>query len=160
MTLFYINTGSGPNTGDGDSLRTAFNKVNANFNNVDNRLNNNVHIVQSATPPEGSTSTVWYDTIGGRSYIYYDGTWIDQNPTVDYRLPAATTSTLGGVIPDGTSILVDPSGVISLSHTVIGPQGVQGAPGQDAVFMGTFESVADLLAAYPVPPNIYYWAFA
>jgi len=31
MTILYINTGSSPNSGDGDTLRTAFNKVNANF---------------------------------------------------------------------------------------------------------------------------------
>ena len=31
MTILYINTGSSANAGDGDTLRTAFNKVNANF---------------------------------------------------------------------------------------------------------------------------------
>jgi len=32
MTILYINTGTSANKGDGDSLRTAFNKINANFN--------------------------------------------------------------------------------------------------------------------------------
>ncbi|NDG31758.1 hypothetical protein EB118_17020, partial [bacterium] len=31
MAIVYINTGSGANAGDGDNLRTAFNKVNSNF---------------------------------------------------------------------------------------------------------------------------------
>lgn len=31
MTILTINTGTSPNSGDGDSLRTAFNKINANF---------------------------------------------------------------------------------------------------------------------------------
>ena len=31
MTIHYVNTGSSPNAGNGDSLRVAFNKINANF---------------------------------------------------------------------------------------------------------------------------------
>lgn len=31
MSILYINTGTSPNSGDGDSIRTAFNKVNYNF---------------------------------------------------------------------------------------------------------------------------------
>jgi hypothetical protein len=31
MTIQYVNTGSSPNAGNGDSLRTAFNKINQNF---------------------------------------------------------------------------------------------------------------------------------
>jgi len=31
MTIYYINTGTSPNKGDGDPLRTAFNKINQNF---------------------------------------------------------------------------------------------------------------------------------
>ena len=46
MTIFYINTGSGPNQGDGDTLRTAFNKINANFGYL-------------STATSASTSTRW-----------------------------------------------------------------------------------------------------
>ena len=35
MTIVYINTGSTANAGDGDSLRSAFNKVNQNFRYID-----------------------------------------------------------------------------------------------------------------------------
>ena len=44
--------------------------------------------------------------------------------------------------------------------SIVAERGVDGSPGNDAVFMGTFNSVEDLLAAYPMPPNNYYWAFA
>lgn len=34
MTIMYINTGSGPNSGNGDSLRVAFTKINQNFSEI------------------------------------------------------------------------------------------------------------------------------
>ena len=37
--------------------------------------------------------------------------------TTTYTLPAATTSTLGGIIVDGTTIAVSPSGVISAANS-------------------------------------------
>ena len=59
------------------------------------------NIIQSSVAPTGSTSTLWYDTVGGRSYVYYSGTWVDSNPNT---LSVATTSSLGGVILDNTVI--------------------------------------------------------
>jgi hypothetical protein len=38
MTIFYVNTGTSPNAGNGDSLRTAFNKINANFATLDTQV--------------------------------------------------------------------------------------------------------------------------
>ena len=49
MTINYINTGSGPNRGDGDSLRVAFTKINNNFEQVISELS----VIES-----GSTSTL------------------------------------------------------------------------------------------------------
>ena len=46
MTIYYVNTGSSPNAGDGDSLRVAFNKVNANFAAVEQQFTD---IVQGTT---------------------------------------------------------------------------------------------------------------
>jgi hypothetical protein len=43
-----------------------------------------------------------------------------QSPT--YVLPVATTSKLGGVIPDGTTISVDGTGKISAAPTTLAPQ--------------------------------------
>lgn len=46
MSIFYINTGTSPNRGDGDSLRTAFNKINLNFSYLASFTNtNNVNTV-------------------------------------------------------------------------------------------------------------------
>lgn len=41
-------------------------------------------IVQSSTAPVAhSTSTLWYDTVGGRTYVYFDNNWIDSSPVPD-----------------------------------------------------------------------------
>jgi len=40
MTIHYVNTGSSPNAGDGDSLRVAFTKINTNFGFIENQLLN------------------------------------------------------------------------------------------------------------------------
>jgi hypothetical protein len=38
-------------------------------------------IIQSDTAPTSPTeTTIWYDTVGGRSYVYYDDSWVDANP--------------------------------------------------------------------------------
>jgi hypothetical protein len=80
MTLYYVNTGSGPNVGDGDSLRTAFNKINANFSQINTGTLGAV-LVQSPSVPQGyGQNTLWYDTESGRTYIYYNGIWVDASP--------------------------------------------------------------------------------
>ena len=38
MTIYYVNTGTSANSGNGDSLRVAFNKINHNFAQVSNEL--------------------------------------------------------------------------------------------------------------------------
>ena len=70
-------------------------------------------VVQSASAPDATTSTLWYDTVGGRQYIYYGGSWVDTNPSIAYSLPTASTSTIGGV-QIGTGINIDNSGTISV----------------------------------------------
>ena len=50
-----------------------------------------VNIIQSDTHPTGSTSTLWYDTVGGRSYVYFDNSWVDASPV---STASATTSSL------------------------------------------------------------------
>ena len=49
MTIYYVNTGSSPNAGNGDSLRIAFTKINRNFEQVTSQLS----AIES-----GSTSTL------------------------------------------------------------------------------------------------------
>lgn len=80
MTILFINTGTGPNAGNGDTLRTAFNKINQNFAQL--AYGGNGQLFQGDAPPTtATTSTFWYDTISGRTYIYYNGAWVDANPS-------------------------------------------------------------------------------
>jgi hypothetical protein len=109
MSIQYINTGTAPNSGNGDVLRTAFNKVNANFKEITS------YIVQSSTPPTTTGTTVlWYDTVGGRMYIYFDGSWVDTSPIFLY--PYASTGTAGVVKVDGSTLIkVNSSGTIAVN---------------------------------------------
>ena len=49
MTIYYVNTGSGPNAGDGDSLRVAFTKINHNFGIVEDLANINIVTATNTT---------------------------------------------------------------------------------------------------------------
>jgi len=52
-------------------------------------------VTTGATPPVGpSLGDLWYDTESGRTYIYYDSSWIDASPSDG---AAASLSTLTGV---------------------------------------------------------------
>ena len=149
MTIYYINTGSSANRGDGDTLRTAFNKINANFQLIEGNLqssiplatgqdglflsSNGTDIVWASLPTVNSltnglynvtlsssgtlnistggsitiggqslstarllvgatapltpvTGDLWYDDVSGRTYVWYDTSWVDAAP----RGPAGT----------------------------------------------------------------------
>jgi len=156
MAIQYINTGTSANSGDGDSIRLAFTKINANFRDLTDLLGStatevtelvqdrvetlfvhnshtgltavyddladkiiltvvdqgNGSVYQGDTPPTGNTSTLWYDTVSGKSYVYYDDTWVDAN-----------SSSVGPTGPSG------PSGAASLVPGPTGPTGSVGATG-------------------------------
>lgn len=41
-------------------------------------------VTESDTPPvDPSAGDLWYDTSGGRMYVYFDNTWVDANPVPD-----------------------------------------------------------------------------
>ena len=63
-------------------------------------------LIQSATTPVGNTSTLWYDTVGGRSYVYYDSGWVDASP-----MPVVDTTQLTN---NGYSLSLDSAGVVNL----------------------------------------------
>lgn len=42
MSIQYVNTGTSPNSGDGDSIRTAFTKINNNFDVIQNEIYNTI----------------------------------------------------------------------------------------------------------------------
>jgi len=104
MTLMYINTGTAPNSGDGDSLRLAFNKINSNFSLLDNNPGTRTYVGPTA-PNYVNTGTLWYDTNSGVTYIYYDESWIDANPSVQGPVgpqgPAGPTGYTGAEGPQG-----------------------------------------------------------
>lgn len=89
MSILYVNTGSSANKGDGDSLRTAFNKINYNFSQLSELVNaSSATITTSAFPPSNPTDgALWFDTISGRSYIWYDNFWVDSNPPAVNPIP-------------------------------------------------------------------------
>jgi len=69
-------------------------------------------IIQSATPPSpASTTTLWYDTITGRTYVYDNG-WVDSSPSGNnvaiVSPPAYSTSTgfIGQIAHDATYVYI------------------------------------------------------
>jgi hypothetical protein len=63
-------------------------------------------VIQTSAAPVGNTSTLWYDTVGGRSYVYYDSGWVDASP-----MPVVDTTQL---VNNGYSLSLDSAGVVNL----------------------------------------------
>jgi hypothetical protein len=82
MAIQFINTGSSANAGDGDSIRSAFAKINNNFTVLTTATSSSgVNISTGDTPPVNpALGDLWYDTVSGRTYIYYDSGWVDSSP--------------------------------------------------------------------------------
>lgn len=100
MTIFYINTGTSANKGNGDTLRNAFWKINANFGLL--------------TP--GAISTDFVGNILGNSLL--NGLTVAYNTatgTAAFSINIASTSTSGGIkVGSGLSINTS-TGVLSVS---------------------------------------------
>lgn len=115
MPIQYINTGSAANAGDGDSLRTAFNKVNSNFALLGN----------SAV----TTATQFYDIIPIAENVYNIGNtasswarvYIDNSIVLKDRIisinTAANTLTINGVPLTNTTAASSPPAVYSTGTT-------------------------------------------
>jgi hypothetical protein len=83
-------------------------------------------VTVSSTPPTSAyEGDVWMDSTTGIQYVYYvdvdSGQWVQPTNVgygnqsgQAYTLPVATTVDLGGIRADGTSIVVDMAGVISV----------------------------------------------
>ena len=82
----------------------------------DGALSADGSITSNSNPPGSPIEgTLWYDTVGGRLYVYFGGSWVDSSPLIStYNLPFASTSSLGGV-KIGEGISIDENGVISSS---------------------------------------------
>jgi hypothetical protein len=64
-------------------------------------------------PAHPTPGTLWYDPTSGRTFIYYQDTWVDAAPNTTYVLPNASDTILGGVKVDNETIVIDEFGVIS-----------------------------------------------
>ena len=62
-------------------------------------------------PPHPANGNLWFDEISGNLFIYFEGTWVDTNPS--YVLPIAGTNTLGG-IKVGPGVAVSSSGILTI----------------------------------------------
>ena len=77
--------------------------------------------VSGPTPPVNPIlGELWYDTAGGRLYVYYDSSWIDASPENFYTLPTASGSILGG-IKVGANLSIDGNGVLSAGNSYVLP---------------------------------------
>ena len=87
-----------------------------------------VGVTVGATPPTNAQQgTQWINSLTGVLYIYYidvnGGHWVQPITSpigvvpVPYVLPTATTTALGGVKVDGTSVVINGTGVISSVQT-------------------------------------------
>ena len=66
------------------------------------------------SPPDNPTpGALWYDPNSGRTYIYFQSTWVDAAPNTVYSLPEASDTVLGGVKVDNETIVINGQGVIS-----------------------------------------------
>ena len=108
MARQTINVGTSPNARDGDPIRSAFQKVNANFTELYNTAGADIQIpaqtgnsgkylttngttlswvtpgisyTASTTAPTISAGALWFNTEEGKLYVNYNNTWVDSNPT-------------------------------------------------------------------------------
>jgi hypothetical protein len=74
-----INLGTSANKGDGDPLRTAFTKVNDNFDELYNSVSA-VVVVSATAPTAPSVGDLWWNSVSGRMYVYFGTSWVDASP--------------------------------------------------------------------------------
>ena len=144
MTIQIINTGSGANSRDGDSIRSAFNKVNTNFLELTSYLSTlsttatSLVIISGVPPQYPETGMLWYDDFSGRTYIYYDNSWVDTNPLIPVAGYAGSRGSSGFVGSRGAGFTGsqgiigsrgDPGFVGSRGAGFTGSQGFTGSRG-------------------------------
>jgi outer membrane lipoprotein SlyB len=109
MAIQTINLGTYANDGTGDDLRVAFQKVNANILELASTVYGaNV----GAVPPISGVEQgeLWWSTVEGRMYVYYNGAWIDASPVdgfVTYDITAETATGGASVRLNGTDLSQD-----------------------------------------------------
>jgi hypothetical protein len=126
MAKQTINIGSGELAGNGESIRSAFSKINDNFDELYANGGGGVGVTgpqgpSGAVGPTGPAGTggtsistsdtapvapelgdLWYDTVSGRTYIYYDSGWVDASPAaIGPAGPTGPQGIQGNVGPTG-----------------------------------------------------------
>ena len=81
MTKQRINIGQSANDKAGDPLRTAFSKVNDNFDELYNSVSA-VVVVSATAPTAPGAGDLWWNSVSGRMYVYYGSAWVDASPAV------------------------------------------------------------------------------
>lgn len=104
MAINYINTGSSANKGDGDTLRTAFNKINANFETLVQEIGS----TSSFVLPTASTSTLGGIKVGANLTITDGVLSATASPTAEFSgtvavLTATNSINLNGIILSNSS---------------------------------------------------------
>ena len=109
MTINYINIGSSANKGDGDTLRTAFRKINENFAFISTASgfistgSSTSLSISPTAPTTAADGTLWFNSTEARTFVRYNGAWVDASPQIT---PPPTTSTetviTMGSVPPGT----------------------------------------------------------
>ena len=129
MTQQLISVGSVANDGTGDTLRTAGNKINANFTELYNRSAIPAFAGQTGKVLSTDGSSIFWTTSTTINTVqttgsYADPTWITSlnyskliNAPQPYSLPTAASNVLGGVKVDGSTIVIN-NGTISATYTL------------------------------------------
>jgi hypothetical protein len=119
MSQQLINIGTA-DQGNGDPIRTAFNKVNENFTELFEQVSASV-VVDTTPPAAPSEGNLWWDPEGGRLYISYDSNWIDASP-VDGVGISSTNELVNGAytVSLGSNGTVTFPDLLTIANSVIG----------------------------------------
>jgi len=118
MAIQVINTGTGPNSGNGDTVRAAFSKVNANFTELAGLI--------------GTTGTTFIEVVGDSAknlfvHSSHSGVTAEYNDSANI-ISLTVAGGIGGSGPTGPEGPFGPQGVQG-PQGAVGPQGPQGAAG-------------------------------
>lgn len=100
------------------------------------------------TPLQSSSLSVTTNTASGSGSLSYSAGVFTFTPAASYTLPAATISSLGGVIPDGTTVTVS-SGTISVPTATNSSLGLVRPDGSTITISGGV--ITSTVSAYTLP---------
>jgi hypothetical protein len=109
MSQQIINVGQA-DKGNGDPLRTAFLKVNANFAELYSQVA--ASVVVDTTPPEApSEGDLWWDPESGRMYVSYGANWVDASP-----VDGAGISSTNQLVNGNKTVSLASTGILTLPN--------------------------------------------